>query len=466
MSTDTTRSESRVKGRIARPPGPRPGPFLAGMLSGRELPTDVFTAIAAQHDRIAHLHLLTEHVYVLTHPEIIRQVFVTHGRSTMKGRGLQQAKRLLGEGLLTSEGELHKRQHRLVQPAFHQERIAVYGQQMTAAAVDHERRWSNGLHVDLSDEMATLTLDIVGRTLLGADLRSAADEVAEALGTVMGGFQRRIVGGPRNVINRLPTRANRQAADGLTRLDVVVADLIAAHRSAEESGVVGDDVLSMLVAARDTEGDGTGMSDTQLRDEVMTLVLAGHETTANALTWAWFLIGRHPLVRSRLSAEIDALPAELGTADVARLPYVRAVIAETLRLYPPAWTIGRRLTEDVEVDGWTLPAGSLTLASQWVLHRDPRWWGDPATFRPERWLNSAGDFDEAAPGQPRGAWFAFGLGGRVCIGEAFAWTEAVLVLATLARRWAPMILADAEPAVAPVVTLRPRDGMPAILRKR
>ena len=466
MSTETSQPPARDARRVARPDGPRSGPFMAGFLSGRVLPTDAFTAMAQQYDRIAHVRMVNEHLYVLTHPDVVRHVFVTHGRSTMKGRGLQQTKPLLGEGLLTSEGELHKRQRRLVQPAFHHERIAMYGRQMTAAAVDHERRWSDGQQVDLSEEMAALTLDIVGRTLFGADLRSAADEVADALGTVMGSFQRRMARGPGNVLDRLPTRANRRARDGLARLDTVVADLIAAHREAADSGVVGDDVLSMLVAARDTEGDGTGMSDTQLRDEVMTLVLAGHETTANALTWAWFLVGRHPEVRDRLHAEIDAVPGELETADVARLPYVRAVVAETLRLYPPAWTIGRRLTDDVEVDGWTLPAGSLTLASQWVLHRDPRWWGDAATFRPERWLDQAGHFDETAPGQPRGSWFPFGLGGRVCIGEAFAWTEAVLVLATLARRWDPEILGAADPAVSPVVTLRPRDGMPAVLRRR
>ena len=170
--------------------------------------------------------------------------------------------------------------------------------------------------------------------------------------------------------------------------------------------------------------------------------------------------------RERLHAEVDALTDEPRTEDVTRLPWVRAVVAETLRLYPPAWTIGRRLTEDVTVDQWTLPAGSLTVASQWVLHRDPRWWGDAASFRPDRWLDADGAFDESAPGQPRGAWFPFGLGARVCIGESFAWTEAVLLLATLARRWDVTILAPADPPVAPAVTLRPRDGMPALLRRR
>jgi cytochrome P450 len=464
----TTGAPSR-DGRTVRPAGPHAVPLLAGLLSGRLLPTDAFTGVAQRHDRLAHVRMFNEHVYVLTHPEVVRHVLVTNGRSTMKGRGVQQTKQLLGEGLLTSEGALHHRQRRLVQPAFHHERIALYGEQMVAAATEHSDRWSDRERVDLAEQMAALTLDVVGRTLFGADLTAQTREVADALTQVMDGFRRRVARAPGSALNRLPTKGNRRVADGLARLDAVVADLVASHRGAaarRPAGAVGDDVLSMLVAARDDEAGGAGMSDRQVRDEVMTLVLAGHETTANALTWAWFLLGSDPATRARLHAEVDSVPGPLRSGDLARLPWTRAVVAETLRLYPPAWMIGRRLTGDVTVDDWTLPAGSLTIASQWVLHRDPRWWGDAAAFRPARWLDSAGGFDESAPGQPRGAWFPFGLGSRVCIGESFAWTEAVLVLATLARRWDPTILASADPVVAPAVTLRARDGMPALLRAR
>ena len=365
--------------------------------------------MAQQHDRIAHVRMASEHVYVLTHPEVVRHVFVTNGRSTMKGRGVQQTKPLLGEGLLTSEGELHRRQRRLVQPAFHHERITLYGEQMVAAARSHEQGWADGRQLDLAEDMAALTLDIVGRTLFGTDLSAHTREVADALTLVMGTFRRRMARGPAGVLDRLPTKANQRTAAGLARLDQVVTDLVTAHRAAaadRPDGAVGDDVLSMLVAARDEDGDGSGMSDRQIRDEVMTLVLAGHETTANALTWAWFLLGRDAAARDRLHAEVDALPEEPRTADVARLPWVRAVVAETLRLYPPAWTIGRRLTEDVTVDQWTLPAGSLTVASQWVLHRDPRWWGDAASSGPTAgWTRPAPSTrrppgSRAAPGSP------------------------------------------------------------------
>jgi cytochrome P450 len=439
---------------------------MGGLLSGRVLPTDAFTRVAQDSERVGHVRMLREHVYVLTHPETVRQVYVTHGRDTVKGRGVQQTKVLLGDGLLTSEGELHRRQRRLVQPAFHHERIQLYADQMVTAALEREKQWIEGARVDLAEEMAALTLDVVGRTLFGADLRETATEVADALALLMGSFRQRMWRSPDGWAARLPTPANRRTADGLARLDAIVTRLVDTHRQQAVQGVAGDDVLAMLLGARDVEGDGTGMDDRQVRDEVMTLVLAGHETTANTLTWAWFLLGRDPVVKGRLHAEVDALDGEPVAADVRRLPYVRAVVAETLRLYPPAWTIGRRLTADVPVDDWTLPAGSLAVASQWVLHRDPRWWGDAAPFRPERWLDDSGAFDETAPGQPRGAWFPFGLGNRVCIGEGFAWTEAVLVLATLARRWDPMILAASDPDVSPAVTLRPRGGMPARLRRR
>ncbi len=449
---------------VPRPAGPNSAVFIAAMLSGRVSPHDMFTKVAREHGRIAHIRLPKEHLYVLSHPDLVRSVFVTHGRSTMKGRGVQQMRPLLGDGLLTSEGELHRRQRRLVQPAFHRKRIEGYAETMVQVALERSRAWRDGEPVDLSTEMSSLALDIVGKTLFGTDLSTTASEVADALSALLHNFQRRMTGGADSLLDRLPTRANARRQHALDTLDSIMAELIAAHRAHPDAPT--DTVLSMLLSARDDEGEGRGMSDRQVRDEVMTLVLAGHETTANALTWAWFLLGRHADVAERLHSEVEALPAVLDLGCVQDLPWTRAVVAETLRLYPPAWTIGRRTTADLEIDGWLVPAGSLTLASQWVLHRDPRWWGDGDAFRPGRWLDASGAFDETAPGQPKGAWFPFGLGARVCIGESFAWTEAVLVLATLARSWAPVIMADRAPAVRPAVTLRPRDGMPAILRRR
>jgi cytochrome P450 len=256
-------------------------------------------------------------------------------------------------------------------------------------------------------------------------------------------------------------------------LDALVYRLIAEHRAAGDTG----DLLSMLLMVRDAEHpEGTGMSDKQVRDEALTLLLAGHETTANALTWTWLLLDGNRAAAARLHGEVDALGRPPEPTDLDALPYTRAVIAESMRLYPPAWVIGRRATEPIEVDSYTIPAGSLIATSQWIVHRDSRWWGDGEAFRPERWLTPDGRFDEVAPGAPRGAYFPFGAGRRVCAGESFAWTEAVLVLATLAQVWAPTAVDPADPgtppdpevtmATRPAVTLRPAHGAPMRLRYR
>jgi cytochrome P450 len=265
-------------------------------------------------------------------------------------------------------------------------------------------------------------------------------------------------GGP--LLNRLPLPSTRRLAEAGAELDRVVHRLIAEHRATGDRG----DVLSMLLAARDD--DGTAMPDRQVRDEVLTLMLAGHETTANALAWAWLLLDRHPEAARRLHAEVDPLPAAPTYDDLDRLRWTRAVVAETLRLYPPAWVVGRRMLADVTLDGWTVPARSICVASQWVTHRDPRWWTEPLAYHPERWLDAAGRYDENAPGQPRGAYFPFGLGRRVCIGESFAWTEAVLVLATLARDWAPTLVPGHPVDVRPAITLRPTHGLRMTLHRR
>jgi cytochrome P450 len=441
--------------RTARPPGPSSAATVRTLVT-RDVPaTEVFAAIARDYPRIAHLRLLREHVYFLNHPDPVRELFVTNGRFTMKGRALQRSKPLLGDGLLTSEGDLWRRQRRLVQPAFHADRMTRYVEQMVAATTEHAQQgWADGRSFDLAADMATLTLTIVGQALFGSDLRGDAAEVGGALGEMVGQFQRRVLPGT-GVLDRLPTGGNRRGAEAIARLDAVVARLIAEHRAAgRDSG----DVLSSLLA--------TGMDTQQVRDEVMTLMLAGHETTANALTWAWYLLSRDPTVAATMRGELDAVlgARDVTVDDLRSLPYTTAVVAETLRLYPPAWSMGRRVTADVVIDGWTLPAGSLAIASQWVLHRDPASWVAAADFTPARWLDAEGRFDETAPGQPRGSWFPFGLGQRVCVGEPFAWAEAVVLLATLARRWS----VDVDPAyvarVQPAVTLRPRGGMPAVMR--
>jgi cytochrome P450 len=443
---------------IARPPGPGGATTLRRLLVGRTPPNELFASVARDHPRIAHTRLGGEHLYFVNHPDTVRELFVANGRATVKGRALQRSRQLLGNGLLTSEGDQWRRQRRLVQPAFHHDAVARYGAQMVECARAHATaRWRDGERVHVDREMAALTLTIVGRTLFGSDLRGDAGDVEAAMRDMVAQFQRRVLPGS-EILDLLPLPANRRGLAAMSRLDRLVRRLVLEHRAAGAAAPA--DVLSALLDA--------GMDDRQVRDEVMTLVLAGHETTANAMTWSWVLLSANPDERALMEAEVAA---EVGIRDpvadsFVRLHRTRAVLAESLRLYPPAWSLGRRLSTDVVVDGWTLPAGSLVVGSQWVLHRDPRFWREPDEFRPDRWLDGSGRFDEAAPGQPRGSWFPFGLGQRVCVGEPFAWLEGVLLLAALAQRWSVDVDPGYDRVVQPAVTLRPRNHVPAVLHAR
>jgi cytochrome P450 len=411
----------------ARPPGPATGAVdLVRLARSRDL-TTVIDRAHARAPRLAHVRIGGGHLYLLGTPDLVRELFGPLGRVGVKGRGMQQARRLLGDGLLTSEGELHRTQRRLIQPAFHATRVAAYQQVMADEAAALTRGWTDGARTDLAQDLSALTLRIVGRTLFGADLAAETDRVYGALGELLHRFPRVMVPGG-TLLNRLPLPSTRRLEAAMAELDDVVLGLVARA----DGGVLG-----ML--------KDTGMPDRQVRDEVLTLMLAGHETTAAALTWTFLLLDRHPPTR----------PVEGG--------YARAVVAEAMRLRPPSWLIGRQLTTDVELDGWTVPAGSLVAASQWVLHRDGRWWDAPLEFRPERWLDPAGRFDEHAPGQPRGAYFPFGMGRRVCVGEQFAWAEATTVLTTLARDWRFAVDPGHPTTPRTAVTLRPRHGLPVTL---
>ncbi len=415
--------------------------------------------IEREYTPLAHMRLMGDHIYALTDPSAIVEAFISHGRETMKGRGLQGAKAVLGNGLLTSDGDVHLRHRRLVQPAFHRQRVASYARDMAALTDEHERTWRDGETLNMQADMSTLTLAIVGRTLFGADLSGDAHEVGESLGALLDGMGRYLALGPRVLSVPAPGRSRALAAS--TRIDQIVHRIIAEHRAQGDTG----DMLSLLLEAQE---DGQGFSDEQVRDEAVTLILAGHETTAMALTWTWMLLSQHPERAEWLHEELDTvLGGRTPTMeDMGQLPRSHAVIAEAMRLYPPVWLQGRRMLADIEVDGWTIPRGALAFASQFALHRSPRWWESSLAFRPQRWISAEGDFSEDAPGQPRGAWFPFGWGNRRCIGEQFAWTEATLVLATLAQRWTPQLVPGIRIEPMPAVTLRPRAGMPMTLRRR
>jgi len=455
---------------VTRPTGPNGLRVTFDLLRARRSTNEIFEAIARANGPVTHYVLAGEHVYLVSDPEVVTDVFLTHARDVMKGRGLQAARPLLGNGLLTSEGEFHLRQRRLAQPAFHRQRIESYAAQMVTEAERHQAGWTDGAEVDMVEEMTSLTFAIVGRTLFGTDLTGDARTFGDVLSELLSGFGQLSALGSEKLVRALPK--GRYLLSRVEDLDVVVQRIIDEHRADAADGV---DLLSWLIRARDEEAAaefGSAMTDQQLRDEVMTFVLAGHETTAMALSWAWWLLSSNPAVADRLHDELatvlrdgDSLRAPTY-ADLASLPWTHAVVAETIRLYPPAWIMGRRLLTDLRVGGWDVPSGSIVLGAPWILHRDPQIWDRATSFVPERWIDAGGAFDESAPGVPRGAWIPFGFGNRRCIGEQFAWTEAVLVLAALAARWRPTLVPGSVVATQAAVTLRPKHGLPMTLNAR
>ncbi|MET0399709.1 MAG: cytochrome P450, partial [Longimicrobiaceae bacterium] len=428
------------------------------LLAFRRDPLGTLERLAGGHGDVAAMRFGPRRVTLLGDPELVREVLVTRHREFIKSYALQRARVLLGEGLLTSEEPLHLRQRRLAQPAFHRERIAAYAADMTAYAARMAEEWRDGETRDVAREMNRLTLAIAGKTLFGAEVAGEAEEIAGALTTALG-LYRRLTNPLGPLLDRLPTPGTLRMRRARARLDATIYRIIAERRrTGEDRG----DLLSMLLLAQDTEGDGGGMTDLQLRDEALTIFLAGHETTANALAWTWHLLAGSPQAEAALHAELDTvLSGRLPTVDdVPALPYTRAVLAESMRVLPPAYVVGRQPLHDMEIGGFRVEAGSIVLMSPWVIQRDPRWWPDPLRFDPGRWT------PEMEAGLPRFAYFPFGGGPRKCIGEGFAWTEEILVLATLAARWRVRPVPGHPVEPEPMITLRPRHGIRAVLERR
>lgn len=441
------------------PPGPKrkfPG---ANFIAFRRSPLEFLQLAARTYGDISYFKMGPQHAFFLNHPDYVKDVLVTHHQKFVKGRALQRAKRLLGEGLLTSEDGFHRRQRRLAQPAFHRRRINAYGAVMTQYAWRTSDRWRDGETLDIWQEMMQLTLGIVGKTLFDADVEAEAEEIGEALTEVMELFGLMILPFS-ELLEKLPLPYTRRFDKAKSRLDETIYRMIEERR---RSGTDRGDLLSMLLLAQDEEEDGAQMTDEQVRDEALTIFLAGHETTANALTWTWYLLAQHAEVEARLHEELDAV-LNGGRVpvieDVPQLRYTEMVLMEAMRLYPPAWAIGRLAREDYEVGGYTAPAGSLVLLSQYVMHRDERYFPDPLRFDPLRWTS------EAREARPQYCYFPFGGGPRRCIGEGFALMEGILLLAALARNWRARLAAGHAVKLNPLVTLRPKHGMRMMLEKR
>jgi cytochrome P450 len=420
---------------------------------GRD-PLRLLTRFAREYGDVTFFRLGAERCFLVNHPQYIRDVLVTHQRNFTKSRGLERAKKMLGDGLLTSEGAHHLRQRRLIQPAFHRERIASYAQVMVADAARMRERWQDGHSIDIARELMRVTFAIAGKTLFDTDVEANADEVGEALTEVLETFWLNLLPGA-ELLERLPIPRLRRASAAQRRLDAVIYRMIADRRA---SGGDRGDLLSMLIAAVDDapmSGASGSMTDKQVRDEALTLLLAGHETTANALTWALYLLSQDRAAEAALHAEVDgALGGRLPAfADLSQLTYTRRVIAEAMRLYPPAWVVGRRAIGAYTLGEFDVPPRGIIFMSPYVTHRDPRFFANPERFDPDRWTPG---FEASLP---KFAYFPFGGGARQCIGEQFAWMEAVLVLATVAQRWRLALVPGQRVAPQPLVTLRAKNGI-------
>lgn len=399
--------------------------------------------------------------YLISDPALIEFVHVQTGRLFDKGyTGMDAAMQpLFGNGLVVSEGDFWLRQRRMVQPAFHRDRIQGYGQVMVEYAERLTQDWQDGETRDAHADMMHVTLDIILKTLFGAQADDRAHAFGQAMDEMLGSLAELHQATP-----EIGPAIQARYLDALGRIDAFVAGVIAERRRGADKGQGNPDrgdLLSMLLLAQDDEQ--RGMSEQQLLDESKNLILAGHETTSNTLSWTWLLLTRHPEVEARLHAELDAV-LEGGRAptveDLPQLNYARMVISEAMRLLPPVWSVGRRARQDMNLGGYFIPAGAMLSMSQWVVQRDERWFPQPLEFTPERW---AGGLEKTLP---KYAYFPFGGGPRVCMGENFARMEAVLLLASIARRFRLRVLDPEAVELEPSITLRPRRGLPVVLEAR
>jgi cytochrome P450 len=439
------------------PPGPRGVWHMWRMLRSPSAWLEVLAGWTRDYGNIVFFRFLGVPVCLINDPAAIEQVLVIQNQNFTKSLDYRALSRILGQGLLTSEGELWKRQRHLVQPAFYRERILSYGGIMTAYAARMAETWRDGEVRDVHRDMMGVTLEIAARCLFNVDVAGNAGAIGEALAVMMEDIFKLV--NFSFLPDWMPLAGSRRFRRAVRDLNRIVYGMIHERRA---SGQAGSDLMGMLLEARDE--NGAGMPDRQLRDEVMTLLLAGHETTANTLAWTLYLLAQHPEVQTALAAEVrDVLHGSAPEAgSLHTLPFTQMVLMESQRLYPPAWAIGRKALAPFEVLDYRLPAGTNVGISQWILHRDPRYYPDPERFDPERWR-------EEVSGRrtlPKFAYIPFGAGPRVCVGAGLAITEAALVLDILIQRFR-FSLASEEPVEAlPSVTLRPKSGLQLRIHKR
>lgn len=413
------------------------------ILSYWDLP-DLLLAARDRYPRIVKLSIHGEEYYFLTHPETIRMVMQTNGRNTEKDFKPSDVV-LLGQSLASTSGAEHLATRRIAQPYFHQRRVDTYVGTIAESVTSHSRDWSDGMVIDVWNEMRALSLSTFLSTMCNTQMPGMLDKVRAYYRSLR----------PSNL---LPGELTDELQEPLLE---TVAALIESHRESPEV----NDVVQALLRAADAD---SGLTDEMIEDELRGFLIAASEPPAAATAWFWYAVSTFPGVRERLDEELDSKLKEGSPTieDLQDLHYLNAVFAETLRLFPPSWRLERRLTVDIDIDGEQIPAGSKVIVSQLVTQRDPRFWDKPDEFLPERWLDDNGAFDQLNPGQPKGAWFPFGFGNRRCIGEHLAWLHAQVLIVEFARRWRIELASEDEVSISTRATFRPRGQLPMILRKR
>ena len=436
------------------PPGPKPGHIFGNLLKFRKDQLGFITNLQRAYGDAATMYFFKTPAVLFTRPEAIRYVLIENARNFINRPVFESLRLVLGDGLLSIDGDFHRQQRRMVQPAFHKQRVESYCDTMVACTESMLDEWTPGSQRDVADEMMRVTMRIVAKALFNIDIASQIEALSQAF-SVASEYSRRSRAPISKALRlNLPFTPYGRYVRARTFLDDTMAALIAQHRaSGEDSG----DVISMLLSAQDD--DGSAMPDQQVRDETLTLLAAGHATTANTLSWAFYLLSNHPEQRQKL---LDELQQVLGgrpptVDDLANLPYLDMVVKETMRLYPPAWMQPRYTVADFEYGGYRLKRGTIVLLSQWVTHRLPDLWPEPDEFNPERFDPETGQRVAAQ------AYFPFGAGSRICIGMPFANLEARILLATILQRYVPRMKPGFPVVPQPMVTLFPKFGLQMIL---
>lgn len=460
---------SQFTSRFRYPPGPSYWRRLHSTGLFRPSTHQFLENNARTYGDLVHYKALGRHVFQFNHPDMVPEVLIRDAAMQQRGIVMQRAKFVLGEGLLTSEEPLHMRQRRLAQPAFHHPRVAAYGETMIQFAREMTARWGSGSTFDIHRSLLQLTLRIAGKCFFDSNVESDVQTISDAVTAFMGFLPLAFLPFP-GLALKMPLPFIRRIRTSQRKLDALIDRMIADRRS---SGKDRGDLLSMLLASVDIEDQTGGMTDRQVRDECLTLLLAGHETTANGLSFCFFLMAQHPEIQERVFAEAaeafgdaTSIAQPGGTVNAMEiyehLRFTQRVVSEALRIYPPVWVTARTASTSYRFRDITIPSGSLLLVPQIAIHRDPRFFPEPMRFDPDRFL------PEAAAGRPRYAYFPFGAGSRMCIGESFAWMEMALVLACVVRNWRLSFpaIAPAELALSAQISLRPRDGVVLSVARR